>query len=299
MVRTKQTSKWIVDLALLVAFLVEFYMDLTGVALHQWMGVTLAAAILYHLVTHWTWVKLVTARFFTQTSSRARLYYLLDGGLLAGFGAIIATGLVISTWLDLPLSNYATWYDVHVFSSIATLALLVGKLAAHWRWIVQNSLAIFGRGKPAGRLAAPAGPAVPAVQPINAISRRHFLAMMGGLTLASMVSIGTALNGASGASAVQATTGTATSSPAAGSGSTGSTTTLSTGQPAASATSVPSRPTSTTTSAPTATQAATSTTASVATACTIRCNKKCAYPGRCRKYTDSNGNGRCDLGECA
>jgi hypothetical protein len=293
--RTKQTSKWIIDLVLLVVFLVEFYMDLTGVALHQWMGMTLAVAILYHLVTHWAWVKLVTARFFNQTSSRARLYYLLDGGLLAGFGTIIATGLVISTWLSLPLNNYATWYDVHVFSSIATLALLVGKLAAHWRWIVQNSMAIFGRGKPAAR---PAVPAAPAVQPINAISRRHFLTMMGGLTLASMVSIGTALNGATGASAVQATTGTATSSPATGSGSTGSTTTQNQ-LPAATATTVQSQSTSTATSAPTATQAATSTTASSAIPCTLRCNKGCAFPGRCRKYSDSNGNGRCDLGECA
>jgi hypothetical protein len=269
-------------------------MDLTGVALHQWMGVTLAAAILYHLVTHWTWVKLVTARFFHQTSSRARLYSLLDGGLLAGFGMIIATGLVISTWLDLPLNNYAAWYNVHVFSSIATLALLLGKLAAHWRWIVQNSMAILGRGKPAAR---PVGTAVPVVQPINAISRRHFLTMMGGLTLASMVSIGTALNGATGASAVQATAGTATSSPAAGSSLTGSTTAQN--QPAETTALSSSHPAVTATSAPTATQAATSTTASSAIPCTVLCNKGCTFPGRCRKYTDTNGNGRCDLGECA
>jgi hypothetical protein len=287
MARTKQTSKWIVDLVLLVVFLVEFYLDLTGIALHQWMGLTLAAAILYHLVTHSTWVKLVTARFFHQTSTRARLYYLLDGGLLAGFGTIIATGLVISTWLDLPLGNYAAWLDVHVFSSIATLALLVGKLAVHWRWIVQNSMVLFGRGKLAVRTA-------PAAQPINAISRRHFLTMMGGLTLASLVSIGTALNGATGASTVQATTGTATSSPTTVSGSTGSAPIQ--GLPAAE-TAVATEmtaPTATATTAPTATA-----TQAAVTACTVRCNKGCSFPGRCRKYTDTNGNSRCDLGECA
>ena len=26
--------------------------------------------------------------------------------------------------------------------------------------------------------------------------------------------------------------------------------------------------------------------------------RRCSYPGHCRKYTDSNNNGRCDLGEC-
>jgi hypothetical protein len=30
----------------------------------------------------------------------------------------------------------------------------------------------------------------------------------------------------------------------------------------------------------------------------VRCDRRCSYPGHCRKYTDSNGNGRCDLGEC-
>ena len=44
-------------------------------------------------------------------------------------------------------------------------------------------------------------------------------------------------------------------------------------------------------------QTATSTT-STSGACTIRCGKRCSYPGHCRKYTDSNNNGRCDLGEC-
>ncbi len=40
------------------------------------------------------------------------------------------------------------------------------------------------------------------------------------------------------------------------------------------------------------------TTAAASTTCRVRCNRRCAYPGHCRKYVDSNGNERCDLGEC-
>jgi hypothetical protein len=32
--------------------------------------------------------------------------------------------------------------------------------------------------------------------------------------------------------------------------------------------------------------------------CVVRCERGCSYPGHCRRYTDSNQNGRCDLGEC-
>lgn len=33
-------------------------------------------------------------------------------------------------------------------------------------------------------------------------------------------------------------------------------------------------------------------------ACQVLCGKRCSYPGHCRRYTDTNNNGRCDLGEC-
>jgi hypothetical protein len=43
---------------------------------------------------------------------------------------------------------------------------------------------------------------------------------------------------------------------------------------------------------------ANSSSTSSASACQVRCNRRCSYPGHCRRYTDSNKNGRCDLGEC-
>lgn len=34
------------------------------------------------------------------------------------------------------------------------------------------------------------------------------------------------------------------------------------------------------------------------TACVVRCRNACSYPGHCKRYVDSNANGRCDCGEC-
>jgi hypothetical protein len=40
--------------------------------------------------------------------------------------------------------------------------------------------------------------------------------------------------------------------------------------------------------------------ASIPTYCrTCRKGKHCSFPGDCRDYVDSDGNGLCDLGECA
>ena len=98
-------------------------MDITGLALHQWLGIIAGVVAAVHLLTHWKWVATVTDRFFGNTSIRARLYYLMDAVILAGFGTMILTGIVISTWLNLALTAYATWKMIHIGSSIFTLAI--------------------------------------------------------------------------------------------------------------------------------------------------------------------------------
>ena len=135
----KQKHQWLIDAALFGGFLLSFWLELTGVALHQWLGVAIGVVAGYHLVTHWTWVKSVTDRFFRQTSRQARLYYVIDATVLIGLATISVTGLLISTWFDLALANFSAWKTIHVIASIGTLAAVVAKLGLHWRWIVATA----------------------------------------------------------------------------------------------------------------------------------------------------------------
>jgi hypothetical protein len=245
----KQKYQWLIDAGLFTAFLLSFWLELTGVALHQWLGIAIGAVAGYHLLTHWTWVKAVTARFFKQTSTQARLYYVIDAMVLIGLATIIVTGLVISTWLSLALSNYATWKMIHVIASIGTLAAIVIKLGLHWRWIIAT----------ARRYIVPQS-----VQPVparaaNAVGRREFLRLMGGVSAVAAIAA---------ISAVEALAQSAEATPAAQSTTTRQST-------------------------------STASTQTQSSSCTVRCNRRCSYPGHCRRYTDSNNNGRCDLGECA
>lgn len=85
----------------------------------------------FHLFTHRDWVDAVSKRFLAGTPSRARLYYVLDTVLLVGFMLIVATGLIISTWLNLSLGNFAAWLKIHITISITTLVTLLLKLTLH------------------------------------------------------------------------------------------------------------------------------------------------------------------------
>jgi hypothetical protein len=270
---TKQKTKWWIDAALFTGFIVAFFLDLTGVGLHQWIGVLGGVLAAYHLITHWDWVKAVSRRLKEPTASRAQLYYMFDAVILFGFAAMIGTGVLISTWLNLALANYAGWRAVHIIASVITLLFVVVKLGLHWRWIVSTAQNAFARPVTAGRLAIPGGRQTLAPQaiPVQAggvrrrMGRREFLGMMSVTGIASLLAVNSAMHGL--ASQASAQTVAYTDSSAQASTAANSTSTTGAGDTTSSS-------------------------------CTVRCNRGCSYPGGCRRYTDSNNNNRCDFGEC-
>lgn len=185
---THQTN-WMIDAGLFAGFLIASMLDLTGLAVHQWLGLVVGIIAGYHLLAHRTWVKSVTQRWFGHTSGQARRFYLIDAGLLAGFSLILMTGLVISTWLEIGLASYAAWRSLHVTATIVTLVLVVIKIGLHWRWIVKTGRRILhGEAKPAERGISPQ----PGMVQVNS-ERRDFLKLMGVVSLAALVTAFSAL----------------------------------------------------------------------------------------------------------
>jgi hypothetical protein len=295
----KQKWNWILDAVLMVGFLAAFFLDLTGLPLHQWLGIALGLMAVIHLAVHHQWVETVTQKFFGCCPMRARLCYLLDAAIWVGFNMIILTGIVISTWLNLPLSNYEVWKNIHVFSSIATLLAVVLKLALHWRWIVKTLGSFFSRPAvtrlplPQTTRAALRTAQAQSVVVSKSVDRRQFLALMGSVSLVSGVAIANVLikkHSEEAAALIQATsipqpTATAITQPTA----------AATEAAAPTAELLQVEPTAAPT-VPVVQDAPVN--AASQQSCTVRCPRGCSYPGRCRRYTDSNGNGLCDLGEC-
>jgi hypothetical protein len=273
----RDKANWWIDLVLFALFWISFYPDFTGLALHQWLGIAAVALAAWHLVSHWTWVETVTLRFFSRTSAHARIYYLIDAGVMLGFFMILITGLLISTWLNLPLDDFAAWTRIHLLVSIFTLLLVVLKLVFHWRWV-----ATAARRYAFDPVSAGSGSARPP-QPVNPVDRRDFLKLSGILGAATVVTIHGLFDGTQEAQAQstlpesdnsQSVATTAASSLPANSGGASST------------------------EAAVSTQTAPSANAEPTAACMVRCPNGCSYPGRCRKYVDQNGNNLCDNGEC-
>lgn len=256
-------TRWFVDALLFSGFILAFFLNITGLGFHQWIGVASGAIAGYHLVTHWNWVTNLTQRLFGKVSARSRAYYVIDTALLFGFATILLTGLVISSWLNLALANYAAWRAVHIVASIVTLLVVIAKLVLHWRWIAWVQKSIFsakGVRRPETGPAQTAGFA-------GAADRREFLKAMGVVGVSSVIALSQSVGSLQSTDTSESTT--------AGSQTVGSI------------------------QFPDLSQLLGSDQDSSSSTCAVRCNRKCSYPGHCHKYRDTNGNNRCDLGECA
>jgi hypothetical protein len=282
-----QKSNWVIDAFLLIGFLAAFYLDLTGLPIHQWLGVGLVILTIVHFINHWDWVKNVVQRFFGKTSNRTRTYALIDLFLMLGFVLIIETGLVISTWFNLQLTNYNLWRDIHVYSSISTLVLTVIKISMHWQWIVKTAKKVFPSVGQRVEESLPSVPVLSTVPQTAGVSRRQFLMLMGVVGLGSALAISNVI---SKEDVVQSSS--LVNTPPATKPTQVSNTTVQSqsqvlvNQPTSQAALVPA-------------QAIVPTTSNT-TACVYRCPKgnHCSFPGKCGRYSDQNNNGKCDLGEC-
>lgn len=279
----KHKTNWWIDSVIFAGFILAFFLDLTGLELHQWLGVLGGVFALAHLLLHWDWVRAIAARFIRPATpglkmGRSRLYFILDAALFAGFGAILVSGLVISTWLNLAVNNSAAWLNFHIYASLMTLVVTLFKLALHWRWIAQVTRKVLGTAPVSAAIPSPARLALaPVAASNNRMGRKEFLQVLGVVGAASVIAFSKAAAGLETTSSVG-------------------------GEQIASLDStdqvVSAQSGTTTSSSQTETETVSVPAETATSACSVRCPRGCSFPGHCHKYQDSNNNNLCDYGEC-
>lgn len=133
---------WIVDVTLFAVFLLVMNVPLTGIAIHEWLGIAIGIGVVVHLIQHGNWVATISHRFRSATSFRNRLNYVMTGLLFVAFVSIILSGLVISEaampWVGIAMSQSAFWLWLHLVSVNVVLLLTAFHIALNWQWIVAN-----------------------------------------------------------------------------------------------------------------------------------------------------------------
>lgn len=129
----------LVDAGLFALFAVVINVPMTGIAIHEWLGIAIAAASIVHLVQHADWVLTMGHRLFARTSFQNRVNYLLMIALFVGFASISVSGLLISEsalpYIGVHPEASSYWYWIHVSSVGWVIALSAIHIAVNWRWV--------------------------------------------------------------------------------------------------------------------------------------------------------------------
>jgi hypothetical protein len=124
------------DTALLVALLLLLAPRMTGLPIHEWIGISFCVPVLIHVLLSWRWI-VATLRSLPSRTTRTRINVLINTALTV---IEIVSSLVISR-VALPLLGLHTiedgsWRALHN-QALNFTKLAVGlHIAMNWRWIV-------------------------------------------------------------------------------------------------------------------------------------------------------------------
>lgn len=111
----------ILDLTMLGAFRAVSNPHLTGVTVHEWLAVSLAAAVIAHLLFHWDWIVKIGKEFFKKLWHQSRLNLVVNTLFFIVMTGTLFSGLMISqsvlSTLGIQLDVSRSWKSIHFFLS--------------------------------------------------------------------------------------------------------------------------------------------------------------------------------------
>jgi hypothetical protein len=135
-------SKWWVDVLIFIGFLITMDPHTSGLAIHEWLSLSMIGAMVVHLLLNWDWIAEITRRFLGKLGGQNRINYILNWLLFIDGTLIMISGIMISE-IALPLMGIQlplgfAWRRLHDMSANIALLLLGIHTALHWNWIVST-----------------------------------------------------------------------------------------------------------------------------------------------------------------
>lgn len=127
-----------IDVVALVAYLVVANPALTGIGLHEWLGLGALVVLFVHLLVHADWC-VDALRTTLRRPTWARTGNLVvDALMLVTLVVVVVSGLFVSGAVlpafGLYAEGYYFWDPLHAIAAKALLALLLVHVVVHWKW---------------------------------------------------------------------------------------------------------------------------------------------------------------------
>ena len=129
-----------VDAACLLAYLVAANPAVTGIGVHEWVGIGVLLAFLVHVAMHVDWVVEAVKSAVARPSWVRTGNLVLDALIVVAFMTVTVSGLMVSgavlAAFGLYADGYYFWDPLHATAAKVLLALLLVHVVAHGKWLV-------------------------------------------------------------------------------------------------------------------------------------------------------------------
>jgi hypothetical protein len=136
---TETIKNFWVDIALFLMFIVDMNTHLTGIPVHEWLGIVFGGALVYHILLHWHWISNATRKLFTKLPTIQRIRFVVDLLLFAVMVIVVASGIWISQAalpaVGLAIQPSRFWSGLHHVTSEMVILLVGLHVALSWSWL--------------------------------------------------------------------------------------------------------------------------------------------------------------------
>ena len=128
------------DTSLLIIFILLLSPRLSGLPLHEVLGLVFFIPVIIHLLIAWPWIQNTTKKFFQVANKRTRFNFFLNTILFILVITELLSGFLISQValpeLGIKTINDRSWRAVHNQTLNFTMLFAGLHIAVNWRWIV-------------------------------------------------------------------------------------------------------------------------------------------------------------------
>jgi predicted ferric reductase len=140
----RHAFRWWLDVALFVALVVLLSPRLTGLSVHEWLGLIFALPVLVHLLLAWPWIATATRRVSSPAHRRDTVNTMLNAAFFVTSSVVLISGLVISQvtlpWLGVSTIDDRVWRSMHNHWTTWMWLSASAHIAMNWRWILTAAL---------------------------------------------------------------------------------------------------------------------------------------------------------------
>ena len=125
-----------IDIAALAVYLVAANPAVTGIGIHEWLGLGMLVIFFVHAAMHVDWVIEAVRGSFVRLSWARTGNAVLDLVIVAVVMVVMVSGAVLPA-LGLYADGYYFWDPLHAMSAKLLLALMLVHVAVHWPWFAK------------------------------------------------------------------------------------------------------------------------------------------------------------------